>query len=550
METTTAVNSLRLIGYCSLDKDAILDKYYKEGVKGLTELKGEYAITIDSDNETYIITSPYGVCLYYYALHDGKLYHDDTVLGVLRKSRLPYSWNWRALADFCLLEHVLEDDTLHPKVQRMPAASVLHYKEGFLKISTTAWEDLHPSSPTTPENALDAFNDEVKLWMGENNIVPLTGGLDCRVVLSTLMKENIKPVTFTAGFEDTTDVVIAKEIADGLGLDWFRVNLDLEDYLNYGELITALTNGTKKAWHWHTYIFSKKANLNPNWPCFTGTNSEFVRTYVIDRGLIAMAADMLPSLSLPFFWKRLIGKTADNPLFKEEELTHVHKELAKEFSEESQNNRVNRLVKLCYNEFLTGLDRFCIEQTTRNFYGTGVKLWQANLALRAAFLGHDWVKHIWNLGRYWKLGLNWHRFAIEKNYPQLLDFPSAGSILDYQETKKTASRAPFSYWIPTKKKYQITGYGKYEQRFREDVISDFIVANASLLADIVREKTIKEIVEENKKEGNRINTIAFLLTMVFWMKNVKKLYEEIKQPYKPVLRLSTAEKTDAKPENK
>ena len=55
----------------------------------------------------------------------------------------------RALADLTFLEHVLGSDTLHPQVYRVLAESILHFKDGALKISsllggTTSTDAIEP----------------------------------------------------------------------------------------------------------------------------------------------------------------------------------------------------------------------------------------------------------------------------------------------------------------------------------------------------------------------------------------------------------------------
>lgn len=505
---------IKLIGYCSIGKESLLKRFVQEGPSSLADLGGEYLLVIENSDECYIITSPYGICQYYYTIHRNELFHDDTVIGVLQKSRLPWSWNWKALADLTQLDNVLENDTLHPQIHRVPAASILHFRQGVLKTSSLTWEELHPSFPASPDTALDALNDEIRQWLSDNVVVSSSGGFDSRVILSSILKHGCRPLLLTMGFDNSTDVVISRQIASDLGLQFSVVALDLEDYLRHGSRIVALTNGTKTAWNWHTYIYPKKAKLDSSWPFFVGTNGEFARSFSLDKGILALAANMVTPLSLRSLWKLLLL-----PIFKKEELNGIRSEFANEFTGDSQHARLDRLVSLCHNKLLSllpGLDRFRLEQRERNFAGNGMKLYAEHVSWRVPFISRGWVSAVLNLGRDWKLGSNWHRFALAKNYPQLMDYPLG------VKASKVSPRAPLLYWSPLRKKPTEVPYEKYSEWFQSDMIVEFIRENTPLLSELIEANTVISIVEEHKRKQNRTHTIAFLLTMIFWLMNLRE----------------------------
>src|SRR5262245_48584263 len=126
-------------GYCALAALDVLRRFSGGGPEAVTDLAGEYAVVV-SDNqsgERWIVTSPHGAVNYFYA-HDGaRLHHGPTVLAVLEQARMDWRWNWTALADVLSFEHVLGDDTLHPLIRRMPAASILRWQDGRVSIRTT-----------------------------------------------------------------------------------------------------------------------------------------------------------------------------------------------------------------------------------------------------------------------------------------------------------------------------------------------------------------------------------------------------------------------------
>lgn len=507
--------NIKLIGYCSLEKNSLLEEFIQKGPSTLLNLEGEYIIVIENNNECYIITSTYGVCQYYYVIYKNKLFHDDTVIGVLKKSQLPWSWNWKALSDFIQLDHVLENDTLHPSIYRVPARSILYFKDGKLKITSLSWEKFNPTLSVNPYMALSAFNNATKMCINKNIALSFSGGFDSRLILSSLLRSGHRPLIFTMGFDNSTDVVLSRMITTSLGLNSMIITLNLEDYLKHGATIVSLTNGTQIAQNWHAYLFIQKIKSESENLFFFGINGEFARSYYFDKGIIAQTANMLAPLSLMYFWKRSLKS-----IFKKEEINSLCKEFSDELKEDSQRTRLNRIIHLCNNKFLSGLDRFYLEQRLRNFFGNILRLYSENVSWRAPFLNREWINIIWNLKRNWKLGSNWHRFAISKNYPLLLDFPEPG------KSDRMYPKAPLLYWHPIKKKYPIIHYTKYTEWFQSNIILDFIQENASLLSELIEVDTIFSILREHKKRSNRTRAIDFLFTMIFWLKNLKEVYKD------------------------
>ncbi len=502
---------VKLIGYCELDLHSILNQFIQTGVSELVNLKGNYLILIENSQECYIITSPYGACQYYYTIENNQLFHDETVLGVLQKSKMTWSWNWQSLANLILLDHTLEQETLHPQVHRVPASSILHFYQGKIEISTLSWEELHPRQSSSAKKALDAFNQDVETWMTDDIVVSMSGGFDSRLILGSVLKLGCKPSLVTMGYDESTDVVISKQIASHFGLDLSLIELNFEDYFKFGSTISALTNGTKSSRHWHTYIYSYQAQLNPNQLMYIGTNGGFSKNFYYDKGIQAIYKNITaPIPTLYQLWKGRL-----KPFFKPNELNQMNPELVQEFSEDSQNHRIKRLIELSHDQLLGGLERFYLEQRVQNFMGNGMKLYSENINWRVPFMNQDWVREIWNLNRTWRLGNNWHRYAIKKTYPQLMNFPEQGEF-----SSKMRSTAPLFYWREKRRKAPIVSYAKYPQWFQQDFVRDFILDQTGLLSNLIAPEAIYSIIEDHKKTGKRLTTMAFLVTQIFWHQNL------------------------------
>ena len=60
------------------------------------------------------------------------------------------------------------------------------------------------------------------------------------------------------GFQDSTDLVVARRIAGALGLEHRAVELVPTDYLTHAREIVAATSGSKTMAHWHTDLYERR----------------------------------------------------------------------------------------------------------------------------------------------------------------------------------------------------------------------------------------------------------------------------------------------------
>lgn len=486
-----------LSGYCSLNPDQLWRGLQSRGLDVITATRGEFTAVFENAEGCSILTSPYGVCQHYYALVDGGFYHSDTVLGVVRQSGLPWSWNWRALGDLLQYGHTIGLDTLHPAIHRVPAASLLRFVDGRLSISTLPWRDLHRIGHQAPSSALREFNEELAWLTGLDPgppMVSLSSGYDSRVILAALLAAGRRPRLLTMGFDTSTDVIIARRISNDLGLEHEVVELAAEDYLDHAGRIAEITNGTKLANHWHTAIYPRKAGIAPNQPLLVGTNGEFARSFYLQTIPLASAIGRLGAPALIALW---LGKQTDH--FQDSERARLHSSLADEFTRTKRIRRALRMTQLCHFQFQNGLDRFYLEQRVRHFIGNGVRLYQETSAWRSPFVARGWVEAIWSMDRRWKLQSRWHRFAVLSTCPQLLTYPTTGQVRP------------------------VIGYAKYSDWFRARTFVDFVMDRASALRELMDRSLVASVMEDHVRAGTRTNAVAFLITMAAWMTSVREM---------------------------
>jgi asparagine synthase (glutamine-hydrolysing) len=335
----------------------------------------------------------------------------------------------------------------------------------------------------------------------------MSGGFDSRVLLSSVLKLGHRPKAFLSqGTADSTDVEISRAIASRFSIPLEVVSLDPVDYIRYGPEISRLTNGTKTATNWHAYIYAAKATTNLNSAFIVGTNGEFARSYLADYGIITTIADtLMPATALRAFWSRKVKSWLSSS-----ELAGCNSDFVEEFSESGRQARVSRLCKLCNPPFSKGLDRFYLEQRVRNFTANGLKLTFAHAACRTPFLGREWTVLAWNLPRRWKMGNNWHRYALARNEPALMDFPEEHIGIRVREN------APSFYWTRFRKRRPVVGYAKYRDWLAEGPLADHLRANAHQIAEIIAPETVLKILDQHRTDRSRERVLSLLLSLIYW----------------------------------
>ncbi|MFM7438773.1 MAG: hypothetical protein ACKO2V_09240, partial [Snowella sp.] len=446
----TSSTSIQILGYCDKDEETIIHLILSKQYATIQEMDGEFTIVYMSPETTVIITSLVGAIQYFYYFNGRKFAHGSRIIDIVTEGNLDWKWDWQSIGDLCELENLTENRTLHSEIRKVPAGTILIYRNG-LTLRTRNLLDTIKVSDADPVDAVDILNQSTKRWAGNNPILSLSGGFDSRVILSSMLKQNIYPTVVTLGGEENSDMQVAGMITKEFCLDHHRVRLSLEDLLESGETIASLTNGSKPACHWHTYLYPKKAGLNKEQNFFVGTLGEFARSYYFDKGFLSLLNDSISKFSQRKFWTLKLSR---HRTFLDRESTFLSADLNREIGREGMNYRAARNANLSRGDFLAGGTRYYLEQRVPHFYANGISMYNATCSWRSPFHSRQWIETIWNLCDQWKLGSNWHRLAIARNFPRLFQFPEEKGF----DRKKMLRRAPSFYWLPIMQRQKYKTY--------------------------------------------------------------------------------------------
>ena len=505
---------VEVFGYCHASTAQIAALIRSRREREVVQVGGNFVVVAKQGQKIWIITSPYGVVAYFYSVRPTCFSHGPTVLDVLRRSGIEWQWNVEGLADLFALEHLTGCMTLHAGVDRTPAASVLHWDGEALHRWSATWSEIHDRRREhgSSDRMVDLLCEEVSRCVGSSPaVLSASGGFDSRVLLATLLVGGWKPELVVQGYSNSTDRIVVEAIGRRFGLKVHGIELTTEDYLSAADKICRATNGTKPAAHWHSYIYPAKSGLTENSRFFVGANGEFVRTYFLDKGIISLAADRLsPSLVLREFWKRKMKS-----VLKTEELAGVRSDVA-EYLRDGANQQATRLANARpQGSTLHQLDQFYLEERVRHFIGNGLALYGLSVAWRTPFLSVPWVAQAEKLPRPWKLGNNWHRHAIARLLPELLDYP------EEHVGPSMAKRHAALYWLPSRRRRQVVPYVDYNKIFADERILSLLLHHARDVDDLIDGRIIEKIIEEHRSSGGRQRAISILLGIAVWRRSAR-----------------------------
>lgn len=405
-------NLFRIHGYSPLSPHEILECLSSGG--DITDIRGDFVLH-GGEGGAFLLSSFLSSIPYYYAVTlDGRLVHGGNAYDVARRASIKWKWNRRAMRSLALLGHTVSSDTLCEGVFRMPPASRLTLKDGKCVVQELPFRPFSWGSGGAEDDALAELKRAFEACIdGEPEVhLSLSAGYDSRLLLALALDQGLKPHLSVMGFPNSTDVVVARHLADGLKLPVEVVQLNEADYLNAGAEIALVTSGVKTAINWHTYLYSRKVGGTGN-VHLVGSNGEFARTFFFDYPRLAGVAERLPSSSVSAYWvarcwRRAVKFSRHNPIVG------------------SRADAVREVVEAAdvddrwgAGDFLSALDVFYSGQRVRHFIGGGLACYSRFGKPRSPFLDPRWMRAVAALKRREKMRSAHHVMCTGRVHPWL-----------------------------------------------------------------------------------------------------------------------------------
>lgn len=201
------------------DTETIVHAYEEWGDEFVQKLRGMFAFAIwdRRENRLVLARDRIGIKpLYYTRLEDQTLVFGSELKTVLAHPQVKRSLEPKALDLFLTLEYIPAPYSILKDIFKLPAASLLIYKDGAIQIKKY-WdiEAQKPRTGKTSKHDLDSLMDELYALLKESvklrliSDVPLgaflSGGIDSSCIVGLMRELGASPLkTFSIGFENAT----------------------------------------------------------------------------------------------------------------------------------------------------------------------------------------------------------------------------------------------------------------------------------------------------------------------------------------------------------
>jgi len=200
-------NSANWLQACDIAKN-----YEINGTRFLNQIDGSFSIVILGMSDL-VITDAFGIYNLYLTKRDNK-FHVSNKLKNMITSLENRDIDEVALNDFLLLGYMLGNKTLFKKIKKLEPGTIYKFNKDF---SITKYHQID-LKPTNEAELIECFDKHISIGTNLSNkiVLPLTAGLDSRVILSGIVNDNID--IFTHQTNNTKDIKQAKAICSSLNL--------------------------------------------------------------------------------------------------------------------------------------------------------------------------------------------------------------------------------------------------------------------------------------------------------------------------------------------
>lgn len=227
----------------------------------LQSLNGSYSLVIETPEKILAVVDRLrSIPLFYYQKDDDFVISDDA--NYLRKKFSP-SFNEEAGAEFLVTGYVTGNETLFKYIYQIRAGEYFIYNKSDGSLKTYYYHRyLHGNYLSEPDEVLLSRLDDIMLRVfqrlidtaeGEQLVVPLSGGLDSRIIVAMLKRLGVKDVIcFSYGRKRNYEAEISRQVAEAVGYQWYFVEYtkekmyswynsdEMKEYSDYAGNLTSL----------------------------------------------------------------------------------------------------------------------------------------------------------------------------------------------------------------------------------------------------------------------------------------------------------------------
>ena len=227
----------------SSEIEIILSLYDKYGENFVGRLRGMFAILIwDRDNNRLIACRDhFGIKpLYYFDHQDGLYFTSEAKTFMYHEKTYRNEIDEASLQNYLTFQFVPEPNTILKHIKMLPAGSILIKNFREKPIIKEYFELKFTPTPMPKDERIKeirrVLEKSVEVHMHSNFPLAtfLSGGIDSTIIAYLASKIDPKIKSYTIGFniEGYSEISLAKETADRLGIDNIELNISAKDYMD------------------------------------------------------------------------------------------------------------------------------------------------------------------------------------------------------------------------------------------------------------------------------------------------------------------------------
>lgn len=306
--------TILLIDGVILNKEKIIDEYNKKDFKDciiseynnkkldefINKLRGNFVVVVyDLKKDKLVAYTDHwsNIPLIYYKNNDVFLISTklSELVENLKLNNIDYKLNMDGAYSLISYAYMLEDNTLVEDVKRLEAGSKLVYYNDNIEISSYhdwVFEEKKINKDEAIKKLDSLFLNAVDMQVKKNkeygyrNIVPLSAGLDCRIVAYSLRRLGVENVlTYTYSDSKSNDYKYCPKMASDLKYEWLYKSLDNGlDLFNFDSSIKIADGLIYYPWASQFNTFLNAINTNKIGIIHTGVLGDVILgTYIHSR---------------------------------------------------------------------------------------------------------------------------------------------------------------------------------------------------------------------------------------------------------------------------
>jgi len=242
------------------DAEKILWLYKNNELNRINNFNGSYNLFIwdDERKEGWLVNDRYGLRPMYYVQKGSVFFFSNDIYALYKLAGVSAIFDWQSISELFTIGYPLGYRTLFQEIKLVSAATILHITKDGLK-SSNYWKPAYTErfDNQKDDGLIEEFHEKLKQSIkrqykkGGTIGLPLSGGMDSRIIAGICDELDYHPTCFTFGIPNCYDIRFANQITNELNFSHEIVNLSPKYIINKGKDGVRVTGGMKNIFDMH-----------------------------------------------------------------------------------------------------------------------------------------------------------------------------------------------------------------------------------------------------------------------------------------------------------